>query len=288
MLKPSSSSCEIVFLAIATPICVGVAYPAFVGAGRFFALVFFFFATRCCGGLFPTTTTARSKRCIASEWNSISRMGFFAMPSPLRIDNPRMNDHAQAIGYLCFLYNGLEANANNLVGLLASLSDTDLECFTNEIDLKKKLPIIKALAFQRQPSKIWFDDIELFSWAVGSQIIPKRNRYVHDIWLGLPSVTVRRYERTRIGKAQALEKLTLTTHEHITTTAEEIWTLVRETSDISNIFRHLYEAFKDGRAASEPEKVIPQQYRDQWLVRQKPPKGPNSAKCCGPTPEEPG
>jgi hypothetical protein len=62
---------------------------------------------------------------------------------PLHINNTALNDHATGIGYLCFMYNGLEANVNNLLGIPATLNDTDLECFTNQIDLKKKLPILK-------------------------------------------------------------------------------------------------------------------------------------------------
>ena len=197
------------------------------------------------------------------------------MPSALRINNPRMNDHAQAIGYLCFMYNGLEANINNNIGLLAALSDTDLECFTNEIDLKKKLPILKGLAFQRKPSDIWFDDIDLFCWAI-DHIIPKRNRLVHDVWLGPPSGVVRRYERTRIAKPQSRSDAILTTHEHIPTGADEVWALVGETRDLANIFRHLYDAFKHGRAREEPEKVIPQQYRDLWRARRKLPQEANA------------
>jgi hypothetical protein len=199
-----------------------------------------------------------------------------------------MNDHAQAIGYLCFMYNGLEANVNNLLGLLASLPDTDLECFTNEIDLKKKLPILKALAFQRKPSKLWYEDVELFTWAVNSQIIPTRNRYVHDVWLGPPSGVVRRYERTRIGKPQSRQDEILTTHEHIPTSADEVWTLVQETKDMANTFRHLYAAFKSGRAGTEPEKVLPQQHRDHWRARQRPPKESNSKALRGPEPEAQG
>ena len=199
-----------------------------------------------------------------------------------------MDDHAHAIGYLCFMYNGLEVNINNLLGLLANLPDTDLECFTNEIDLKKKLPILKALAFQRKPSQLWFDDIELFSWAVGAQIIPKRNRFVHDIWLGPASGVVRRYERTRIGKPKSHAEPELTTHEHIPTTAEEVWTLVQETKDMANLFRHFYHAFKSGMAKDDPGAVFPQRYRDEWRARQKPPKESTTKGCCDPKPEAQG
>jgi hypothetical protein len=38
--------------------------PGFFFAARFGLAIFF--ATRCCGGLFDTTETARSKHCIAS------------------------------------------------------------------------------------------------------------------------------------------------------------------------------------------------------------------------------
>ncbi len=54
-----------------------------LASGRPLAFVFFFFgffslATRCCGGLFATTFTARSKRAHASEFSSIPA-GFFVM-----------------------------------------------------------------------------------------------------------------------------------------------------------------------------------------------------------------
>lgn len=191
--------------------------------------------------------------------------------TPQRIDNPKLNDHATAIGYLCFMYNGLEARVNNLLGILAPLKDEELECFTNQTDLKKKLPTLKALAFKNKPSKIWYEDIELMCWAVASQIIPKRNRFVHDIWLAPAEGAVRRYERIRIGKDQSWEEARLTTHEHIPTDANEIWTLVQETKDVSNILRHLYSAYKSGSAKTEPEKSFPQAYRDLWIARRKPP-----------------
>ena len=189
-----------------------------------------------------------------------------------RIDNPTLNDHAKGIGYLCFLYNGLETRINNLIGLLAKLPDEDLEIFCNQIDLLKKLPILKALAFKNHSSKLWYSDVKLMIWVVETHIIPPRNRYVHDIWLSLPSGAIRRHERTRISKPQSWQEAQLTTHEHIPTSADQIWELVQHTKDVSNIFRHLYTAHKSGRAKTSPEEVIPQRYRDHWNARRKPPK----------------
>jgi hypothetical protein len=211
----------------------------------------------------------------------------FAMP-PQRFNHPRLTDHASAIGYLCILYNSLEAHVNMLLGTLAPLPDEELACFTNQFDLLKKLPTLKALAFKRKPSQLWFDDIELMAWAVESWIMPKRNRYVHDIWFSPPSGTFRRFERTRIAKAQSHQPPTLTTYEHIPTTADEIWALVDEVRDLANIFRLLESAFKSGAAASTPERVFPQQYRDQWRARRKPPKESKPTACHGLNPEDQG
>jgi hypothetical protein len=188
---------------------------------------------------------------------------------PARINNPTLNDHAHGIGYLCFMYNGLEVRVDNLLGLLSGLPDEELECFTNQIDLLKKLPTLKALAFKRMPSKLWFEDIELMTWAISSQIIPKRNRYVHDIWLGPPEGAVRRHERTKIKREQSRQEATLSTHEHVSTTADEVWALVQETKDVSNILRLLYSAFKSGRAELEPEQTFPKAYRNYWQARKR-------------------
>jgi hypothetical protein len=231
---------------------------------------FFFSATRCFGPLLTAAVTARSNRSQPSGRNS-KLAGFFAM-APIRINAPLLNDHATGIGYLCFMYNGLEVRVNHLLGLLANLDDQDLECFTNQFDLLKKLPTLRGLAFQKKPSQLWFDDIDLMAWAISSQIIPKRNRYVHDIWLGFDEGAVRRHERTRIEKTQSRQEAKLTTYEHIPTTADEIWELVQDTKDVGNILRHLYSAFKSGRAGTEPEAAFPQQYRDQWRARRTPPK----------------
>lgn len=210
--------------------------------------------------------------------------GDFVMPSAVRINNPRLNDHAQAIGYLCFMYNGLEANVNNLLGILAPLPDEELECFTNQFDLLKKLPTLKALAFKRKPSQLWFDDIELMSWAISAYIIPKRNRYVHDIWIAPAEGVIRRHERTRIDKPQSRQEPKLTTFEYIPTPPEEIWQLVGETRDVSNMLRHLSAAYRSGKAKDDPAGVFPQRYRDEWLARQKPPKESNSKGHYDPKP----
>lgn len=182
---------------------------------------------------------------------------------------PFLHDHASAIGYLCIYYSALEHQVDRLFGDLARLEEEEIRIVTTDIDLTKKLPKVRALAFTKKPSDLWYDDIDLFTWAILKWINPKRNRFVHDQWLSLPTGTFRLYERTKIAKAQSREAKTLTTYERVAQSADEIWELASETRDMANLFRLLGATFRNGRAALEPEKAFPPQYRDQWRERRK-------------------
>lgn len=195
--------------------------------------------------------------------------------APKRINNPALNDIASGVGYLCFMYNGLESRVTTLIGYLAQMKDEDLEILATPIDLKKKLPMLKAFAFKKKPSELWMHDIDLMIWAINHYIIPLRNRYVHDVWLSFPAGAIRRYERTRISKPQSRKEPELTTYEIIPTSADDVWSLVQDTKDVSNIIRLLHAAHRAGTAATHPEQSFPQQYRDQWLARRKSQKGSN-------------
>ena len=199
--------------------------------------------------------------------------------TPTRVYMPFLNDHASAIGYLCIFYSALENRVNQSLELLSGLDETETRVFTNQIDLLKKMPILNALAFSKKPSELWYQDIELMGWAISGYIIPKRNRFVHDQWLSLPSGTVRLHERTRIAKPQSRQPEELTTSERINQSSDEIWDLVQKTRDVANIIRHLNAAYQSGRAAKEPEKVFPQAYRDEWRDRRKPPKSLTQNSC---------
>jgi len=205
--------------------------------------------------------------------------------APPKIYMPFLHDHAAAIGYLCIMYNALENRVNQSLEILSGLDETETRIFTNQIDLLKKVPILKALAFQKKPSDLWLEDVDLMGWAITAYIIPKRNRFVHDQWLSLPSGTMRLYERTRISKPQSRQIKELSTSERIAQSSHEIWELVQDTKDVANILRHLNSSFESGRAAKEPEKAFPQSYRDQWNARRTPPKEANSAMPCVPAPE---
>jgi hypothetical protein len=74
---------------------------------------------------------------------------------------PYLHDHAAAIGYLCILYSALENRVNKILGALSGLEERDIQTFTNQIDLLKKIPILNALAFTKKPSILWYQDIDL-------------------------------------------------------------------------------------------------------------------------------
>lgn len=189
---------------------------------------------------------------------------------------PYLDEHARAIGYLCIFYSALEDRVNQSLEILSGLDEDLNRVYTNQIDLKKKIPILNALAFTKRPSEQWYRDIETVSWAIIEWVSPKRNRFVHDQWLSLPSGAVRFYQRTRIRKPQSRQPLTLTTGERIPQFAGDIWALVDETKEVSNLLRHLTAAYKSGRAQKEPDTPLLRPYLDVWRDRQKRPRESNS------------
>src|SRR5258708_37812509 len=92
---------------------------------------------------------------------------------------PFLHHHAAAIGYVCIYFSALENQANGMIESLTGLDEQEVKVITNEIDLLKKMPSLKALAFLKKPSDRWYSDIDLFTWAVTSWIIPRRNRFIH-------------------------------------------------------------------------------------------------------------
>jgi hypothetical protein len=180
-----------------------------------------------------------------------------------------LEDHMPALGYLCVFYAHLDSTIVEFVGKILQLTGEDPACIGNPIDLSKKTQIVRALAFQHKPSEQWYNDVELVIWLIEDQLIPKRNRFVHDKWLAAPiSGVMRKWYRTKIARPQSHKPLALTTYEYVSQTADDIWDVVDDIMVVSGsvqlLGRSLWKAEKKAR-----EELLPQQLRDRWLARRK-------------------
>jgi hypothetical protein len=181
-----------------------------------------------------------------------------------------LKEHAQAIGALCISFAALEGNINLLIAVLSGLRDDNLRAFTSQMDLLKKLPTVKALAWPRKPNQTWFDDLDLFIWAIDKHIIPRRNDFIHGAWqLGQPPLRVR--ERIRLAKSQSRQPLTLKTVHVTPHEPNEIWTAVGDCEHIRICLGLVENELTDFDRTKRFEPLLLPAFRDHWLARRKPP-----------------
>jgi hypothetical protein len=187
-------------------------------------------------------------------------------------------EHASAIGYLCIYYAELENMITQLISRMAELKGEKFDLFVNQIDLLKKLTIVRGLAISTKAPSVWYDDLELVLVDIQNHIMPKRNRYVHDSWRTtmLDTVILRRTDKTRVARPQSRQPPVLTTQEYFKTSAADIWKLSKDLVGVKDAILILdddFHGFKFGEALQ----LLPQQLRDQLIARRKPPKEANKA-----------
>jgi hypothetical protein len=174
-----------------------------------------------------------------------------------------------ALGYLCVFYAYLESRVTEFIGNILRLKGDDPDCICNAIDLRQKIKIAKALGFQHKPSDQWYEDLDLLLWLIDNQIIPKRNRFVHDRWLAAPtSGAMRKWYRTKIAPPQSHRPPILTTHEYVPQTADEVWDLVEEVMIASESVRWLGRSLWKEQKAERVE-LLQKQLRVMWSDRRK-------------------
>lgn len=121
--------------------------------------------------------------------------------------------HAIALGELCIRYRFLEEAVETFFEImLAKLSEEERKVILNQTDLLKELAIMRGLGFIKKPDDKWYVDLDLVVWAIETNIVPRRNRFIHDRWVKKKFEAVyRRRDRTRIARPQAGEDQELIT-----------------------------------------------------------------------------
>jgi hypothetical protein len=200
-------------------------FPGFLGS-------VFFFATRCCGGLFATTVAACSKRAHASGCNSrleVSPLESFAM-QPLSRVNPKasvtwgdsemMPKHtyvARRIAECTSEWADIETMLGMLLGfLLGTDSKAAMAMFSAVESSAAQRQMILAAAGAKLPSE-HVDVLSVLFSAVVTPVMKERNKLVHWVWAYSPEVPdcllitkpdhkmVLHFQAVHVGRARAPE-----------------------------------------------------------------------------------
>lgn len=151
------------------------------------------------------------------------------MKKPRRLKIPQLENQARAIGYLCIMWGHLEGHVDIALGQLTPLPyDQTAHCITANTDIRDKIEMLKGIAFLRKPSDAWFEEMLTTLNTIDNDLRPKRNRYVHDVWLdGDAKSTKKMTRKTIISKPQAFKRA-LSTSQLTEVGKDEVWDLVRE------------------------------------------------------------
>jgi len=162
----------------------------------------------------------------------------------------QLDDHAVAIGHVCFAWAELESDLNQMFTMLTLLNQQGdaAEVVSLNIDMRQKIEIVKALAFVKKSSDEWFNELLAVLNEIDNGLRPERNRNIHDYWLvHHPSrgETTRHSARARLRKADRGQHV-LTTYEQTQIAATQIWDLVHAIRNAGERLHHLWHDY--GRA----------------------------------------
>jgi hypothetical protein len=146
-----------------------------------------------------------------------------------RIKVAELENQAKAIGYVCIMWGHLEGFVDMALQELAPLPrDQTSNCITVNADIRSKIEMIKGIAFIRKGSDAWFDEMLILLNRIDNELRPKRNRYIHDLWLGATgNSTEKMTRRTVLSRPQAFQR-NLSTFQMSLAGKNEVWDFVKE------------------------------------------------------------
>jgi hypothetical protein len=136
---------------------------------------------------------------------------------------PQLEEHAKAIGYLCFEWARLDRHVHHLIKTLTELDD-DVAASLIPTDFREKLATLKHLAFLKKPSIDWFESVSGLIDRIDQEVRPQRNRFVHDYWLSYSDEPTKRHFKTEVTKPQAFQ-YKFSPYKDATVPLDDIWNL---------------------------------------------------------------
>lgn len=160
------------------------------------------------------------------------------------LHHPAIDEHARAIGYLCIYWAALEHGVDSMLRTLTPLESGQIsDSITANADIRDKLRMLKAIGLIRKLSLSWFMRLEETINIIENKLRVARNRYIHDLWMGLDPVK-RRTRRTSIKMPQSRQPPELSTYEDTTISASDIWSLVDDISEAQIMLKMLENSYR--------------------------------------------
>lgn len=138
---------------------------------------------------------------------------------------PHFDEIATALGYLSFRYAALEDNINSHIFTVFQHSELARAVIDHSGDnLQRRLELVEKLAHMVEMPEPWLNDFESVAKGIRNNVLPKRNRFVHDSWAMMDETRwEQRYLRLALKKPQADQPKSFTPIRRCETTAAAVW-----------------------------------------------------------------
>jgi hypothetical protein len=166
---------------------------------------------------------------------------------------PHFDELAIALGYLSFRYAGLEDDINSYIFTIFQHSELTRAVIDHSGDnLDRRLTFVEKLCHMVEMPQPWLDDFQSVSGGIKRNILPRRNRFVHDSWAMMDEIRwEQRYLRLALKKAQADERKSFSPIKRTETTAAAIWEVAQAAydaaADVSILHHDLFHWVKSKR-----------------------------------------
>mgnify|MGYP006919674258 CR=1 FL=1 len=143
-----------------------------------------------------------------------------------RFVRPALNDHLQAVGYVCVEWSLLEEAMDLMLASLIPLPADDVfRCISVNADIRAKIQMAKGMCLAHGLE--WSNDLITVLDYIDNDLRVTRNRYVHDSWGADPAIgTTQRQAMIKIAKPQSRKPRRLTLAQVHSRPLEGLWMLV--------------------------------------------------------------
>lgn len=111
-------------------------------------------------------------------------------------------NHLTSLGRLCTVWAKVDREINHLLAAMLKITDEQVACIAHELDgVAARCRLIKTVALTFDNDREWRLALETLVNIISSDLGPKRNRYVHDLWIDRDEKMLKVDRRVHVGKA---------------------------------------------------------------------------------------
>lgn len=152
-----------------------------------------------------------------------------------RLEFPDLEEHAKALGYILITWGYLQSSIAELLKAMLPIQNNGTKnIISGNTSERDHLKVIRELgwgffhSFNKTNDR--FEEFDKLLKHIDNELRPRRNRYIHDIWVstGSGEDPLKVDRRTKMGRYEQNGPLVPIQKQDVPVGVEELWEFVRE------------------------------------------------------------